>query len=211
MMCFFYLHYHSRYLGFEGCLKTHAEASLTCLAIQEISNEISEALAQVMSNPLPSEISAAQEKVYVTYTSPSVDTSPPALTLLEARWTLGSSGTTGFRTWEAALHLASYLYNNPQRHPIANRNVIELGAGTGLVSILCAKYLMAAHVSATDGSPEVVGDLDVNMRLNGMTSGGNMGSHVLKWGHSLIGGIFDWRVSGKPFDLVLGADVVSCP
>ncbi|XP_078741897.1 protein-lysine methyltransferase METTL21E-like [Lampetra fluviatilis] len=46
------------------------------------------------------------------------------------------------------VRLARFLEANQQRYPLAGRSVLELGAGTGLVSIVCS--LLGAHVTATD-------------------------------------------------------------
>ena len=86
--------------------------------------------------------------------------------------------------------------------------MIELGAGTGFLSILCAKHLNARYVLTTDGSREVVTELKANLELNKLEEGELIKSAVLEWGHSLIGGPADCRGAGSPYDLVIGADVV---
>lgn len=86
--------------------------------------------------------------------------------------------------------------------------MIELGAGTGFLSILCAKHLNARYVLTTDGSREVVAELKANLELNKLEEGDLIKSAVLEWGHTLIGGPADCRGAGSPFDLVIGADVV---
>ncbi|EPY52729.1 methyltransferase [Schizosaccharomyces cryophilus OY26] len=70
-------------------------------------------------------------------------------------------GTTGTRTWEAGMALAELLYQNPI--PPGTR-VVELGAGTGLVSILCSK--MGASVLATDGDNKVCQGVKENAHMN---------------------------------------------
>ena len=86
--------------------------------------------------------------------------------------------------------------------------MIELGAGTGFLSILCAKHLDARHVLTTDGSREVVAELKANLELNNLEEGDLIKSAVLEWGHTLIGGPADCRGAESPYDLVIGADVV---
>src|ERR1700759_2854981 len=109
-----------------------------------------------MSKPLPPELSSAQQRAYVTYTFARTNsTSLSTITLLESRLLISASGTTGLRTWEASLHLASFLLSEQGSKYIENKRVLELGAGTGLVSIMCAKYLNPKHVLATDGSQDV--------------------------------------------------------
>ena len=160
-----------------------------------------------MAHPLPSAIVAAQQKSYVTYTVPTFHSYPQSVTLLEARALLASSGTTGFRTWEAALHLAVFLFSTDGKHYVTDKNVLELGAGTGFLSILCAAHLGAKNVLATDGSNEVINDLKANLDLNGLKDSESIKANALQWGQALIGGIADCS-EGWAYDLIIGADVV---
>lgn len=51
---------------------------------------------------------------------------------------ISALGTTGMRTWEAALYLSAYL--NLRNINLEQQRVCELGAGTGLVGLALAKY-----------------------------------------------------------------------
>ncbi|WWD02929.1 hypothetical protein V865_000972 [Kwoniella europaea PYCC6329] len=61
-------------------------------------------------------------------------------------------GTTGLRTWTAALHLAHHILRHPHLifcdSELFYRGVLELGAGTGFLSILCAQ--LGPDVISTD-------------------------------------------------------------
>ena len=161
-----------------------------------------------MSQPqIPYDL-AAQRKCYVTYTMPSLDCSGLGVTTLEARSLLAASGTTGLRTWEAALSLGTYLSSSSGKHFVKGKNVIEVGAGTGFLSILCAKYLDARYVLATDGSVGTVSDLTSNIHLNGLQVGDGIGVAVLEWGHTLPDGPNNGYTDARRYDLLLGADVV---
>ena len=162
-----------------------------------------------MSCPQVTASIAAQQKSYVSYTAPTVLPDAPCITLVEARSLIAASGTTGLRTWEAALHLGHYLFSVEGRELVANNYILELGAGTGFLSILCAKYLGASYVMATDGSEEVIDDLASNIYLNGLEGSNGIGRTVLKWGHSLDNGVIDDPGSPHRYNLILGADVVS--
>jgi len=149
-----------------------------------------------------------QQKSYVTYTLstlPSTRDRVPTITLLEARNLVAASGTTGLRTWEAALHFSTYLPQNPSL--ISGKSVLELGAGTGLLSILCAKYLRASHVLCTDGSESVVEALPTNLYLNGLEGSSVIRTGELIWGHALVGTEDAQWNSGRKIDVVLGADL----
>ena len=179
-----------------------------CPLPQEISDDLSGCLAQYMAQPLPSANTAALQKGYVTYTAPKWGTNVPQVTLLEAPSLLAASGTTGLRTWDAALLLGTYLISEAGSKHVIGQKIIELGAGTGFLSILCARHLNARQVLTTDGSREVVAELKANLELNNLEEGDLIKSAVLEWGHALIGGPADCRGADSPYDLVIGADVV---
>ena len=65
-----------------------------------------------------------------------------------------TGGTTGLYTWEAGLTLAEWVVQN--RADFAGKGVIELGAGTGLVSVVLARVTDAARIVATDCSDAVL-------------------------------------------------------
>ncbi|THX08991.1 hypothetical protein D6D17_04099 [Aureobasidium pullulans] len=176
----------------------------------EISDNLMSTLAELMFSPMPDDATAAQQRNWVTYTplskdSPSLD-KEPELKLLENRAVISGAGTTGLRTWEAALHLSSYLISTPELiASIKGKRVIELGAGTGLLSILCASHLGASQVVATDGDEGVVQALHENAAFNDVKDAMDIG--VLWWGRALKG---SWMFEKDPSfscDLVLGADV----
>lgn len=103
------------------------------------------------------------------------------------------------------MHLGNYLSSNPNL--VKRKSVLELGAGTGYVSVLCEKYLSATHVIATDGSDDVVADLPTNFYLNGLQDSSVIEAKELKWGQVLMGGEQPEWNAGRKVDLVLGADV----
>lgn len=106
---------------------------------------------------------------------------------------------------EAALHLGNYLITNPSA--VEGKSVLELGAGTGYLSILCAKHLGASYVLATDGTEEVVDDLQTSIYLNDLQIASEIEGKELKWGHPLLGGEEPAWNSGRKIDLVIGADL----
>lgn len=172
-------------------------------------------LPSLISTELPPEATAVQQKTYVTFSClppTSRDDEPeiePTVTLLERRHLISGSQTTGFRTWEAALHLGSYLLTPEGSSYIHGRSVLELGAGTGFLSILCAKHLGARHVTATDGDEGVVETLKENLFLNGLDDGETFLTSVLRWGRGLKGTWVEEDCETWPYDVIVGADIVS--
>lgn len=162
---------------------------------------------------------APPEDAYVTFTclpaprdgeGPDGPASSSTITLLERRRLVSGSQVTGFRTWEGALHLGAYLLSGAGQPLIRGRNVLELGAGTGFVALLCAKQLAAKHVTTTDGDAAVVDALGANVALNGL-DGRAVKTNVLWWGSDLRGTWVEEDCAASPYDVVVGADIVSHP
>jgi predicted nicotinamide N-methyase len=173
-------------------------------------------LSSLMSSELPSETTAVQQKSYVTFTTLPENASreeeegpDPTMTLLERRQLISGSLTTGFRTWEAALHLGAYLLSGPGQELIKGKSILELGAGTGFLAILCAKNLGAAHVTTTDGDEGVVEALKENLFLNGLDDERKVLTSVLRWGQGVRGSWVQDDFEEHPYDTVIGADIVS--
>ena len=159
-----------------------------------------------------------------------------SIMLLESHSVISVAGNTGQRTWEAALHLAAYLVSeevtgskvskstNVVSEHIRGKHIVELGAGTGLVSMLCIKYLGARRVLVTDGDEDVVDALETNIILNRIDETGEVGktktgksvtrkiqASVLRWGYLLSGTSLGELFDDDPPDTVVAADVVSEP
>ena len=153
------------------------------LYVQEILEPLATCFAGLIARPL----APLTDKHYVTYTVPTDDLTSNSITTFEARFVLAAGGDTGSRTWEAALRLGAFLCSDFGRHYVTGMNVIELGAGTGFLSVLCAKYLDANFVLATDGSMKVVGEIEYNKSLNQIDEDGALALETahLEWGHTI--------------------------
>lgn len=162
----------------------------------------------LLTSNFPSEFSAVQQQSYVTYFLPSSLYQEESVTLLESRALISSSGSTGLRTWDAALYLGAFLASSAGRGLIHDRNVLELGAGSGFVSILCAKYLGARHVVATDGDSRVVEDMKTNLFLNDLDNAEGIDVVGLLWGQNLINLLSEELGVVYEAQIVLGADIV---
>ena len=171
-------------------------------------------LSQLLTLPLPSELDSVQQKSTVVYSLSLLpdDENPlggPQLFLLESRSLLAASGTTGLRTWEASIHLGQYLCVNPAL--VRNKRILELGTGTGYLSILCAKLLGATHVLASDGSSDVINNLPASLDINGLQESRNIVPLELTWGQPIPGTMDQAWSGGHSIDLVLGADITYDP
>uniref|UniRef100_A0A093VRV0 Protein-lysine N-methyltransferase EFM3 n=1 Tax=Talaromyces marneffei PM1 TaxID=1077442 RepID=A0A093VRV0_TALMA len=114
----------------------------------EIIEPLMTAMTDLMAQPIQEDSSIS-----------SLDTEEPQLSF--SRGLIYGSGSTGFRTWEAALHLGTYLSSVSSDEPLSpasirGKRIVELGAGTGFVSLLCQKFLGAERVLMTDGNAKLV-------------------------------------------------------
>ena len=155
---------------------------------------------------------AAQQPSVVSYflPIPFSDPNPRCIYIEEARNLLAARGTTGLRVWDACSHLAYYL-SSKGTDLIKHKNVLELGAGTGLLSILCAGPLEARLVVSTDGDTDVVENIGSNAILNRF--------HFPAVGTNLLVRTLDWVDESSllsklqhdskqiPVDIILGADI----
>lgn len=152
---------------------------------------------------------------FVKYTLPQT---PPqqsqnnSVVTSESRGLLYGFGSTGFRTWEAALHLGTYLYcTETGQALIKNKRVLELGAGTGFVSLLCKKHLNAESMLMTDGNEKLVELFNSTcLKANKLADDDDddpprIQGKVWEWGTPLS------QDEGSPeqFDIAIGADVVT--
>ncbi|KFA77278.1 hypothetical protein S40288_01319 [Stachybotrys chartarum IBT 40288] len=186
-------------------LVSRIEASIDDWEQHAVSDELMDALSVLLSTPLPTEASSVQQKCYVTYHLSAYADKVGSITLLENRALISAGGTTGLRTWEAALHLGQYLCRTPSI--VKGKSILELGAGTGYLSILCAKFLGTVRVIASDGSDDVINNLPDNLFLNSLQDSTDVIPMDVKWGHALLGTEEGKWNGGRPLDVVLGADI----
>ncbi|RAL08649.1 protein-lysine N-methyltransferase [Aspergillus homomorphus CBS 101889] len=221
------------------------EESLTNPEEDEIIDELLETWGTLLTHPKPSAIEQAQQLTYIKYTAPHIpDPSPspssPAADpnhpsrrttiTSESRGLILSSGTTGFRTWEAALHLGTYLATNrtAARALIEGNRVIELGAGTGFLAMFCAQHLQPRSVVTTDREIALIEQIEDCAGRNGLyDTPGKFAAGIWEWGTRLdIPGLDGSSVSsssgeaaatevnggekdrGLKFDVALGADLI---
>lgn len=95
---------------------------------------------------------------------------------------ISGSGTTGLRTWEAALYLSLYISKNLEQ--FQDQNVLELGTGTGLVSLYMIKEptLKLKDLIITDGDSTLIESLSHNFQLNDIPKQPSIRCQSLWWG-----------------------------
>ena len=128
--------------------------------------------------------------------------------------------SVGLQSWASSILLAERLCANPGKFSLdlmtrgRGLRVLELGAGTGLLSITVAKILVSGRVRtpepppivvATDFHPDVLANLQRNVDDNADTQG--ILVRKLDWSQPNSSTVpFD-----RPFDVILAADVVYEP
>jgi predicted nicotinamide N-methyase len=80
------------------------------------------------------------------------------------------------KVWPASIALTQFLKNHPQW--IANKNILEIGAGIALPSFAIAK--LAKNLIISDYAPEAVALIEKNISLQKLT---NTKALVLDWNH----------------------------
>lgn len=173
-----------------------------------------EALGTLLAQPKPNAIELARQLSCVKYTAPfqPTDSAIREVVTIESRGLILSGGTTGNRTWEAALHLGSFLATPEGEKLVRGKRVIELGAGTGFLSLFCARHLGVRAVVSSDREPALISNMHKCIALN------RTDDSVFPF----IPALWDW---GSPleitddlnyliedgdlrFDIALGADLV---
>jgi predicted nicotinamide N-methyase len=135
--------------------------------------------------------------------------------------------STGVTLWQAAPRLAQYLVDHANDNSdnslvvplVANKSVLELGAGLGLCGIV-AHRLGAAHVMLTDGDTAALKQMRHNVQLNLNNCSTNTPSSTNNTNTSLLCRQLFWAnqkhmdsfLQSSPhqagYDVILGADVV---
>lgn len=170
----------------------------------------------LLTQPKSTALEQARQLSHIKYTAPLQ--SPPStpertVITIESRGLILSGGTTGNRTWEAALHLGSFLASPAGEALVRGKRVIELGAGTGFLSLFCARHLGAKGVVATDREPALIENIRDAMRLNQ--------SEVESESIPIYPAVWEWGMpleqtemvsltegEGSRFDVALGSDLV---
>lgn len=116
----------------------------------------------------------------------------------ETQRLISGNGTTGLRTWEAALYLSLYISKNLGQ--FEDRRVLELGTGTGLVSLYMIKEtaLKIKNLIITDGDSTLIESLSHNFQLNKIPKQSNIRCQSLWWGKDPV---------PSDVDIIIAADV----
>jgi predicted nicotinamide N-methyase len=85
-------------------------------------------------------------------------------------------------------------------------NVLELGCGTGLSGIYCAKKTKLKNIYITDYLKDIVENVDVNIRKNGVDKKAN--ACLLNWENpDVIRDLNDGSIECEKFDRIIASDI----
>lgn len=125
---------------------------------------------------------------------------------------------TGTTVWDGAVVLSHYLTETsalarPPDSPFPYSgtplpSVLELGAGTGAVSLALAATRAAASVTTTD-LPDLLPHLKVNVSRNsGVLPPGRLQLAPLRWGPEGEPDVQRLAPAGPPYDVIVGSDLI---
>ena len=118
--------------------------------------------------------------------------------------------SVGLQSWASSIILAERICWEPSSFHLdlldrPGARILELGAGTGLLSIIASKFLLSAEIIATDYHPDVLANLRSNVSSNATGKDQPpISVHALDWSNPSGNGPF----SEGSFDMVLAADVI---
>ncbi|KAI0079554.1 hypothetical protein K474DRAFT_1683146 [Panus rudis PR-1116 ss-1] len=117
--------------------------------------------------------------------------------------------SVGLQSWGSSIIFAERLCANPEKFKLgmSASRILELGAGTGLLSIAIGKlYSDALHpptIVATDYHPSVLSNLRGNVRANFRSCPSAVDVFPFDWQYPRSDAPFH-----EPFDVILAADVI---
>lgn len=121
---------------------------------------------------------------------------------------ISGSGTTGLRTWEAALYLSNYLNGPKCPIDLKGKLICELGTGTGLVSLALTKHgHQLKKIVMTDGNTSLIDNLNDSFKLNGVNEENKIETCQLLWGTTNPKDADLFTQLCPEVDMVIAADV----
>ncbi|PRP84655.1 putative nicotinamide N-methyltransferase-like [Planoprotostelium fungivorum] len=107
---------------------------------------------------------------------------------------------TGMKIWPVAREFCEYLHT--QRERLSGRNILELGAGTGMCGLYTSH--LCRRVMITDGDDAVVSIVKKNVELNGLK---NVLVEKLWWGDHLSTERL-LRENSEGYDVIIGSEIL---
>jgi predicted nicotinamide N-methyase len=151
-------------------LSRSAEMDLSEEAQSRITDDAAFILASFSDSNAEEEEALTRKFSFATTSGETVE-----VTLNDAPLSGTDHTDVGLQSWGASIVLSDLMCSNPERYGLkelpGQPTIIELGAGTGLVSLTLAKLLPnvgvdSASITATDYHPTVLENLQANITTN---------------------------------------------
>ena len=192
-------------------LSRSAEMDLPEEAQSRITDDAAFILASFSDSSAEEEEALTRKFSFATTSSETVE-----VTLNDAPLSGTDHTDVGLQSWGASIVLSSLMCSSPGRFGLkelsGQSTIIELGAGTGLVSLTLAKLLPsigvdAASIAATDYHPTVLENLQANIATNFPQND--------RAGTPLSAAALDWSIPPPelhgPAQFLVASDVVYAP
>jgi predicted nicotinamide N-methyase len=223
---------------------TRAEDELTCFSSDEARQSIVEKAADLLTallNPQQDEPEPGKNfddddkfsreftfEVSAQSSSSSIDPRPISIRLTDGLAGARSTDHTdvGLQTWGASIVLCRMMCDCPSTLGLTpaslgpSPRIVELGAGTGLVSLVLGRLLprlgiRSAAVVATDYHPSVISNLRDNIAANSSSASGDSACSppvlacALDWAKPALDP--SWPLGAAPADMLIATDVIYEP
>lgn len=185
---------------------------------EDARSQIVDDAAFILSSFSDSTNNEEEEALTREFSFPTEHGVPIEVTLNDAPLTGADHTDVGLQSWGASIVLSSMICAGPDHFNLTSTSlperptILELGAGTGLLSLTLAKLLPTlsiypTNISATDYHPTVLSNLQENINTN-FPPGENVNMPV-----SAVA--LDWSLPppdlARSADLLIAADVVYAP
>jgi hypothetical protein len=162
---------------------------------EDVSSNIVDDAAFILSSFSDSTKDEEEEALTRDFSFPMASGKNVEVTLNDAPLSGTDHTDVGLQSWGASIVLSSMMCAEPLRFGLSSNllkkdpSVIELGAGTGLVSLALAKLLPevavnGANISATDYHPAVLENCQLNVKTNFPSASGEflpVSTEILDW------------------------------
>jgi predicted nicotinamide N-methyase len=180
----------------------------------QIKTKVADDATFILSSLFESANNEEEEALTRDFSFPTLSGQEVKVTLNDAPLTGTDHTNVGLQSWGASIVLSSMMCADPERFRLSAQSLsqesslVELGAGTGLVSLTLAKLLPdvgvhVADITATDYHPAVLANCGVNIATNFAPQEGKapVRSKLLDWAQPPP----DMRSTA---DLLIASDVV---
>lgn len=144
---------------------------------EDVKSQIVDDAAFILSSFSDSTNDPEEEALTRDFSFPTASGKSVQVTLNDAPLSGTDHTDVGLQSWGASIVLSSMMCADPERFDISaktllqNPSIIELGAGTGLVSLTLAKLLpqigiQDSNIAATDYHPAVLDNCNLNIATN---------------------------------------------